>query len=68
MINPQLLVGSALFGMGWGVSGVCPGPAIVLLPYNITPLTGIFMPCLVLSLAVTKHLQQKGYYTPNKKD
>jgi uncharacterized membrane protein YedE/YeeE len=25
----QLLVGSLLFGAGWGLSGFCPGPAIV---------------------------------------
>ena len=27
--EPQLLVGSALFGAGWGLVGLCPGPAIV---------------------------------------
>jgi len=27
-LNSQTLVGAALFGIGWGVSGVCPGPAI----------------------------------------
>jgi len=26
-----LVVGSAIFGLGWGLSGVCPGPALVLL-------------------------------------
>lgn len=26
--NRDTLIGSALFGVGWGVSGVCPGPAI----------------------------------------
>jgi len=26
--NRDTLVGSALFGVGWGLSGVCPGPAI----------------------------------------
>lgn len=26
--NRDTLVGSALFGAGWGLSGVCPGPAI----------------------------------------
>ncbi len=24
----RTLVGAAIFGMGWGISGVCPGPAI----------------------------------------
>ena len=28
-INGQLLVGSAVFGLGWGVAGFCPGPAVV---------------------------------------
>ena len=30
-ITPGLLLGAALFGVGWGLSGLCPGPAIVLL-------------------------------------
>lgn len=27
-MNAQTLWGAALFGIGWGISGVCPGPAI----------------------------------------
>ena len=27
-IDPPLVIGSALFGMGWGLAGYCPGPAI----------------------------------------
>lgn len=30
-ITPRLLIGSALFGIGWGLGGLCPGPAIVSL-------------------------------------
>ena len=29
--DPSLLVGSALFGIGWGIAGLCPGPAIASL-------------------------------------
>lgn len=32
-IPPRLLIGSALFGIGWGLSGFCPGPAIVALAH-----------------------------------
>lgn len=28
-VDLRLLAGSALFGVGWGLSGLCPGPAIV---------------------------------------
>ena len=30
-IDPQLVVGSVLFGLGWGMIGFCPGPAVVSL-------------------------------------
>ena len=30
-IDGALLAGAALFGVGWGLSGYCPGPAIVAL-------------------------------------
>jgi hypothetical protein len=28
-IDARLLVGASLFGVGWGLSGLCPGPALV---------------------------------------
>lgn len=28
VVEPQLLAGAAIFGIGWGLIGLCPGPAI----------------------------------------
>jgi uncharacterized protein len=28
-IDPPLVVGAALFGVGWGIGGLCPGPGLV---------------------------------------
>jgi len=33
VITPQLLIGAGLFGLGWGLYGYCPGPAIVAAGY-----------------------------------
>ena len=30
-LDRRLLLGSAIFGVGWGLSGLCPGPSLVLL-------------------------------------
>ncbi|MCA1323697.1 YeeE/YedE family protein [Herbaspirillum sp. alder98] len=30
-IDRRLVIGSLLFGVGWGIAGICPGPALVLL-------------------------------------
>lgn len=28
-VDRKLILGSALFGIGWGIAGLCPGPALV---------------------------------------
>lgn len=45
-ITPRLLVGSAVFGLGWGLSGVCPGPAILIAANGL--ISGIWAPVLFL--------------------
>jgi uncharacterized membrane protein YedE/YeeE len=44
-IDPRLLGGAAMFGVGWGLVGYCPGPAIASIGFAGTP-TAIF--CLAL--------------------
>jgi hypothetical protein len=34
MVESRLLAGSALFGIGWGLVGLCPGPAIAVLAFG----------------------------------
>ena len=35
-IDARLVTGSALFGVGWGLGGFCPGPALTALPTGVT--------------------------------
>jgi uncharacterized membrane protein YedE/YeeE len=38
VLNQRTLLGAAIFGVGWGISGVCPGPAIAGLGAGNWPL------------------------------
>lgn len=38
-ITRELIAGSVLFGVGWGLAGLCPGPAVAVLP--MAPLEGL---------------------------
>ncbi len=29
-LEPELIIGALLFGAGWGLAGICPGPAIAM--------------------------------------
>ena len=47
--DARLVVGSLIFGVGWGLAGACPGPALVNLgSTNIPPL--IYNACLVFGM------------------
>ena len=52
-INARLVIGSAVFGIGWGLSGFCPGGLIPVLGIGgIQPL--LFLAGLLTGLAGTK--------------
>ena len=44
-IDAPLVIGSALFGIGWGLAGICPGPALV-------NLAGLSAPIIVFVIAM----------------
>ena len=54
-IDPQLVTGAALFGIGWGLVGLCPGPVISSLAYQnndvaifaVAMIAGMFLADLV---------------------
>lgn len=48
-IDGPLLTGAAIFGVGWGISGLCPGPAIAGLPLG-APQSLIFVGALIAGM------------------
>jgi uncharacterized membrane protein YedE/YeeE len=45
-VDPRLLAGALIFGVGWGIAGVCPGPAIVNLGFFTAPAIVFFVAML----------------------
>ncbi len=46
VVDGQLVAGAAIFGLGWGLAGLCPGPAIAdlgLVPDVILPFVGAML-------------------------
>jgi uncharacterized membrane protein YedE/YeeE len=48
-IDRRILVGPAIFGLGWGLSGFCPGPAITALGLG-EPGTLAFVPAMIIGM------------------
>ena len=52
-IDPRLLAGAMLFGIGWGLGGFCPGPALAALSLGL-PKVFSFVAALLVGMLVVR--------------
>ncbi|MBL4646932.1 MAG: hypothetical protein COA52_06685 [Hyphomicrobiales bacterium] len=53
-IDKPLIIGSALFGIGWGIGGFCPGPALTASPLA-DPKTLTFVAAMLIGMIAAKY-------------
>jgi uncharacterized membrane protein YedE/YeeE len=56
-LGRNLVVGSVLFGMGWGLAGLCPGPAIASITWGGTG-GAVFLVAMILGMVAAPPLKQ----------
>ena len=56
-IDARLLGGAALFGIGWGLYGYCPGPALSALVY-LDGQTVLFVVAMICGMALSNRLNK----------
>ena len=54
-IDARLIGGSAIFGVGWGLVGLCPGPAIANLGF-LEPRAALFVICMIVGMGLYRLL------------
>lgn len=54
-IDTRLVSGAAIFGLGWGLAGICPGPAVASLAAGNGGIV-LFFACMMVGLGVTNLL------------
>lgn len=57
-IDRRLVIGSLLFGMGWGVAGFCPGPALVGLGMGAIKAL-VFVAAMLAGMGVFEWLERR---------
>ena len=58
VLDGRLLSGAAIFGIGWGVYGYCPGPALSALVYQDSK-TAMFLVAMLVGMALANQVVGK---------
>jgi uncharacterized membrane protein YedE/YeeE len=62
-IDAPLIAGAVLFGLGWGLAGFCPGPAIAALTsLRVEPF--VFVAAMAAGMVIMKHFTHNHVPTP----
>jgi uncharacterized membrane protein YedE/YeeE len=56
-IDKKLLIGSGLFGTGWGLAGLCPGPAIASISF-LNPSSLIFVLFMFVGFFIANRIEK----------
>lgn len=64
-IDRKLIIGSSLFGIGWGIGGICPGPAMLIAPIYYPYVLFYFIPLLAVGSYIGGYLD-KALTAPEK--
>ena len=59
-IDRRLVLGSLTFGIGWGMAGICPGPALVLLGSGSVKGT-VFVAAMLLGMGIFEILERSHF-------
>ena len=59
-IDSRLVLGAAIFGVGWGLSGFCPGPAITSLPL-LAKGTLVFVSAMLVGMTLIRLITNRGF-------
>jgi uncharacterized protein len=65
VVDAPLVIGAVLFGVGWGVAGLCPGPALADLALSPLP-AAIFVSAMAGGMALYRMLRSRASSTPQK--
>ncbi|HET9643392.1 MAG TPA: YeeE/YedE family protein [Burkholderiaceae bacterium] len=57
-IDRRLVLGSMAFGLGWGLAGLCPGPALVLVGAGVRP-AGVFFVAMIVGMAAYEAIEHR---------
>lgn len=63
-IDKRLLGGSLLFGIGWGLAGFCPGPALVSFASGVDP-AAVFVAAMLGGMVVY-HAAERLIHEPRR--
>lgn len=58
-LDKGLLIGSLVFGIGWGLSGFCPGPAVVSAAAG-QPKALVFVASMLAGMALYNMIERRG--------
>jgi len=58
-LDPKLVGGSAIFGVGWGLGGICPGPGLVDLGSGLLP-AAVFIGAMALGMTLQKAMAREA--------
>jgi len=56
-IDRPLVIGATLFGIGWGLSGVCPGPALTSIS-SLNPTLLLFVIAMICGIVVSQRIKK----------